>query len=593
MKKRILIAILLLVCAACCAIGLTACKTKNKNEHGTCSVHTWSEWTETAATCDSAGFEQHFCTVCGSVQRKITAPAIGHAWSEWKIDKATCDDDGQHYRQCSNCNRNEKIPIPKKGHAYEKLDWVWIDEKATAVFTCINDENHVIRVDAEITDETTKKPSFTEDGEITYTATVEFGGKRFAKQKVESVPKLFPPYTVGLAYSEIKNGNEIVAYSVMGKGSAVDTEITVPETYNNKPVSQVSARAFYGENITKLSLPSSVKKVGSNAFCNCSALTDITLPDSIQSIGSGAFTNSGYYNDASNWENSALYIDNHLISVKSDIAGAVNVKEGTVCIAENAIRFCLSLTDISVPASVTAIGYNSIYGCTEIENIMVNANNIKYSGAGNCLIEISTKILIVGCKNSVIPTDGSVETIYDRAFENIGGLTDIVIPDSVTKIGQYAYNGCSNLETVTFGNKLETIGSGAFNICTKLKSINLPATVNEIEYRAFYGCGGLESISVNTANPVYSGADNCLIEKATKTLIRGCRNSIIPDDGSVEIIDESAFFMCRQIETLVIPDSVTTICEDAFSSCVELKYLTVGSGVTYIGRNAFYGITEL
>ncbi|MDE7305882.1 MAG: leucine-rich repeat domain-containing protein, partial [Clostridia bacterium] len=423
MKKHVLTAILLLLCAVCGAIGFAACKSSDKNGQASCTEHVWGEWNETSAACESSGFKQRACTVCGTVQREDTDPATGHDWGEWKEDKATCDDDGLRYRQCSVCHDYDKQTISKKGHAYEKLDWVWTDGEATAVFTCINDNNHVIRVGAVITDETTKEPTIEEDGEIIYTATVNFGGKTYTKEKIESVPKLFPPYTVGLAYSEIKSGNEIVAYSVTGKGSSTETEITVPENYNNKPVTQVAARAFYGENITKLSLPSSVTTIGSNAFNNCTALTDITLPDSIKAVNLGAFTNCGYYNDAANWQNSVLYIDNILISVKTDVSGAVNVKAGAVCIADYAIQSCNLLTSISIPASVTSIGYNSIYGCTEIENIIVDSANTVYSDAGNCLIEISTKILMVGCKNTVIPTDGSVEVVYDRAFADISGLT--------------------------------------------------------------------------------------------------------------------------------------------------------------------------
>lgn len=592
MKRRILTVILLFLCAVCCAIGLAACKTKDKKRQSACTVHAWTDWTEVAATCESAGFKQHVCSVCGAYERFIASPATGHDWDDWKEDAATCDDDGQRYRQCPTCGQFERIPIPKKEHAYEKVDWVWLDGNVTAVFTCVNDGNHTIRREADVAEEIVP-PTVETEGKITRVATVTFEGKTYTDKKTDSVPKLDPPYTVGLAYSEIERGKEVVGYAVAGKGSATGTEITVPETYNNKPVLSVVSRAFYGGDITKLSLPETVQSIGSNAFNGCTALTDITLPDSIRHIEPYAFIDSGYYNDAANWESSALYIDNHLISVKSDISGKLTVKEGTISVADFAIRNCGSLTEINFPASVVAIGYTSVNGCTEIENITVDANNTRYADSGNCLIEISTKILIFGCKYTVIPADGSVKIIYDRAFEGINGLTGAVIPDSVTTIGVYAYSNCGNLQTVDFGNGVEEIGVGAFNICTKLKSIDLPATVKEIGFRAFYGCGGLESIKVDAGNNVYGGAGSCLIDKAAKTLLRGCKNSVIPDDGSVEIIDESAFFMCRQMKSVVIPDSVTTICEEAFSSCAELEFVTVGSGVTYIGRNAFYGITQL
>jgi hypothetical protein len=106
-------------------------------------------------------------------------------------------------------------------------------------------------------------------------------------------------------------------------------------------------------------------------------------------------------------------------------------------------------------------------------SITVESGNKVYHSAGNCLIETESKTLIAGCKNSTIPTDGSVTSIGDYAFYDCDGLTDIAIPDSVTSIGYAAFYDCDNLTSVTFdeNSQLTSIGDWAFDGCDKLTSI--------------------------------------------------------------------------------------------------------------------------
>ena len=126
-----------------------------------------------------------------------------------------------------------------------------------------------------------------------------------------------------------------------------------------------------------------------------------------------------------------------------------------------------------------------------------------------------------------------------------------MIPDSVTSIGQFAFFGCSNLTSVTIGDSVTTIGS-----------------------YAFYECMGLTSITVAEENTKYHAVGNCLIATANKTLALGCKNSVIPTDGSVTTIGNYAFSYCYNFTRITIPDSVTTIGNYAFDSCHNLKSIT-------------------
>ena len=205
---------------------------------------------------------------------------------------------------------------------------------------------------------------------------------------------------------------------------------------------------------------------------------------------------------------------------------------------------CGGLIGITIPNSVTSISALAFSGCSGLEEINVTSGNTKYYSENNCLIEAKTKTLISGCKNSVISND-------------------------VMRIGDWSFSGCSGLISITIGNGVTSIGGWAFS-----------------------GCSGLEEIKVASGNTKYYSENNCLIETETKTLILGCKNSVIPNDVT-KIGDWGAFCGCNGLTSITIPDSVTSIGECAFSGCSGLTGVAIGNSVTSIGGSAFSFCSEL
>ena len=258
--------------------------------------------------------------------------------------------------------------------------------------------------------------------------------------------------------------------------------------------------------------------------------------------------------------------------------------DSVTSIGAHAFEGCTKLT---IPDSVTSISFYAFSGYTSLTSIQVDENNPVYHSDGNCLIETATKTLVLGCKTSIIPTDGSVISIGKSAFFSCTSLTNITIPDNVISIGSKAFCGCTGLTSITIPDSVTVIGESAFAGCTGLTSITISDSVTSIGDRAFSSCYSLTNILVGEHNTAYHSEGNCLIETASKTLIVGCKTSTIPIDGSVTSIGKFAFFNCTSLTNITIPNSVTCIGDDAFRQCFSLTNITIPDSVNSIGYQAF------
>ena len=138
----------------------------------------------------------------------------------------------------------------------------------------------------------------------------------------------------------------------------------------------------------------------------------------------------------------------------------------------------------------------------------------------------------------------TITGIGSSAFSGCTGLTSITIPDSVKSIGERAFYYCIGLTSITIPDSVTGIGYDAFYGCTGLTSITIGSSVTSIGSYAFCYCTSLKSITVAEGNTVYHSTGNCLIKTTSKTLIAGCKTSVIPADGSVTSIGDWAFDNC-------------------------------------------------
>ena len=228
-----------------------------------------------------------------------------------------------------------------------------------------------------------------------------------------------------------------------------------------------------------------------------------------------------------------------------------------------------------------------IFGAEIESNTYKNGKGIlKFQGdvttIGNYAFDRCTNLTSVTIPNSVT-------TIGSQAFNQCGNLTSVTIPDSVTTIGVYAFSGCNNLTSVTIPNSVTTIEWSAFSGCKSLKSVTIPNSVTTIGDGAFRGCGG-----INEFNGKFASKDRrCLIidGKLVAFAPAGIAEYIIPNN--VTTIGDYAFFKCSSLTSVTIPNGVTTIGNNAFYHCNSLTSVTISNSVTTIGEWAFSGCESL
>lgn len=305
-------------------------------------------------------------------------------------------------------------------------------------------------------------------------ATFGLACKKDKNSTVESVKERAP--SVGLEYVLNEDG---LSYAVVGIGTCEDTDLVIPTTYNEKPVTTIKEDAFACcENLTSIKIGDSVTTIGEYAFCLCYSLTKIEVSpknEKFKSINGNLYTKDG----------------------KKLIQYAIGKKDA---------KFV-------VPNGVETIGYMAFYKCSNITNV-----------------EISDSVIAIGdrafsfCENlkSVAIGDGVI-TIGNEAFSSCESLVSLSIGDSVTTIGREAFYYCSSLESLSLGDSVTTIGEEAFYWCYSITNVVIGANMATIGQGAFEYCTGLTSVyykgTESKWNSIKIGSLNERLVNATRSYI--------------------------------------------------------------------------
>jgi hypothetical protein len=212
------------------------------------------------------------------------------------------------------------------------------------------------------------------------------------------------------------------------------------------------------------------------------------------------------------------------------------------------------------------------------------------------VFKMGTRTFAFSPKLAKVTLGNSLAAIPPRAFYECTALQEIVIPDSVTTISDNAFSDCTALQTVTLGRRLASLENSAFSGCLALAEIVIPERVSAIGENVFAGCRSLMNIRVDEKNPAYADVDGVLFDKTRTAILRfpegrPGKQYTIPD--SVERIGGAAFSFCQRLSTIDLPAKLTVIGNSAFFYCTALYNIRLGENIAAIGNDAFSGCTNL
>ena len=392
------------------------------------------------------------------------------------------------------------------------------------------------------------------------------------------------------------------------------SEIIIPEG-----VKSIGEYVFSNCNLVNVTLPNSLESIGEFAFFCCNSLQQLLIPANVSYIGTLAFEACGSLKEILVDERNAAYssLDGVLFNAdKTEVIFCPSTRAGTYVIpdsvmsigayafahcgeltditfpdrlariGDHAFSGCASLTRLTIPSGVTQIGKSAFEACGSLTGIWVTDGNSNYSSDKHGVLFNYDKTELVRCPAAISGTyeiPNGVTTLDSFAFEGCKLLTGVSIPDGVVRIGESAFAYCEGLTSIAIPEGVTTIGESTFVNCASLMEATLPDGVTEIGDRAFEYCDALERITLPEGlTSMGEAAFN-----ACKSLI-----SVVIPDGVTNVACY-AFHMCESLVSATIPDSVTSIDECAFGSCKALTSITIGNQVAEIGPSAFISCDNL
>ena len=408
--------------------------------------------------------------------------------------------------------------------------------------------------------------------------------------------------------------------------------------------------------ITNLVIPNGVTSINNNAFYNCESFASISIPSSVTTIGENAFICSSKLNSITVNSGNTVYDSRNSCNAiirKSDDMLLLGCQKTVIPssvkgIADKAFYNSTGLKSITIPKGLTSIGRGVFWGCSGLETIKVESGNPVYDSREGCnAIILKDKsisdyyshysylnppidnILIVGCKNTVVPKD--VNTIGQYAFAGCTGLTSFTVPRHVRYIMNGAFDGCDNMKTLTIPNVWE--GYYDFSGCTNLRMIYSHVRFPDEEVyvgfsegvcdqallyvpmgtRSKYNgrWGGFSNIMETNYNDycIVNGIYYDLIDETNEAVVSPWQEETISEytqnvnipakigyneiEYSVISVEPCAFYDCQSLMSIKLPEGLTDIGYGAFAGCIGLTNITIPKTVNEIGIMPFAGCYNL
>ena len=443
------------------------------------------------------------------------------------------------------------------------------------------------------------------------------------------------------------NSNAILSKSYTSSSSLVNIFGDQVQNYIiDNDVTTIGSYAFYGcSGLTSITIPNSVTNIGSSAFSGCSGLTSITIPNSVTSIGGHTFYNTrlksvtigagvlSIREDAFSYKNSStgakpvkvIWLTNTPPSGWESVGGTVNYVANDLYKGLSNMTvypFLSSMFETGgvkyVPVSPSERTCDAI-DCTydaAAENINIG-KTVSYKGIAmtvnnikpyTCYQNPFIKSADVSCNGSIgdyafdgcsslqsIDIPNGITQMGSYAFRNCSNMTSAKIGTGVTAINEYTFSGCSALKDVQIGSNVRTIGNYVFSGCTSLPVINIPKAVTSIGNYTFQNCTALReavmedraddtvlSLGSNGSSPMFA---SCPLDKVY--IGRNISYNKTSNYGY------SPFYRNTSLRSVTITDRETEVSENEFYGCTNLKEVKIGDGVTTIGSWAFSGCAAI
>lgn len=382
-SRSLLVALLMIAVLAIGVFAFTGCGNKE------CEIHDF-EINPVTATCDTSGLVDRYCYICGYFDQVESEP-LGHRYNEWRVEEEpTCSTDGRNSRYCEVCGDRDDEYKPKTGHKIEswnvgiipKLDEtgnVWAHCKDCYAYVSfdlpkLDDQSYAV----EVVDSQTKK----------YTVTLE-------GTKVEIIDSKYNFFTV------LGEHSEVIGYEIGGHDITADT-LTLPTTYDGKPVLGISSQGFRYSSIRELIVPEGYKYIGKYIFMNCESYPEsITLPSTIEEIGEKGInggwafdiTNVYYNGTVEDWcsitFNREICFDNIYFKSANGYSALTEIiiPDTVTEIGKYQFLGFKTVETVTIPASVTSIADSAFYDCTSLLTVyyMNNANRFDTIGGNDAL----------------------------------------------------------------------------------------------------------------------------------------------------------------------------------------------------------------